>query len=390
MSKHAGNENLFKALDGIKILDLSIQVPGPYCTMLLADLGAEVIKIEQPGMGDFARLLPFLFNGINRNKRSMVLDMKSPAAKEIFYKLSETSDVIIEGFRPGVTKRLGVDYETMKEINPRIIYCSITGYGQDGPYHNVSGHDINYLGIAGLLGLDENLKESAEQPAIPIGDIAGSMFAAISILSAIINREKTGKGQYLDVSMTAGVFSWISGSIIAGLKENNSPSLFIPHYGIFKTSDDKFITLGIVHEEHFWNNLCSVIDIGELKNLKIIDRIGKRKEVFSALNAAFRTKTRDEWIDLLNKADVPCGPVLSIMESMEHPQIRHRDLVFDIDHPAKGKIKQRGFPVKFADSEGQRFAPPPSLGQHTHEILSNLGYSDGDITKLKEQKVINQ
>jgi crotonobetainyl-CoA:carnitine CoA-transferase CaiB-like acyl-CoA transferase len=390
MSKQVDNENLFKALDGIKILDLSIQVPGPYCTMLLADMGAEVIKIEQPGMGDFARLLPFLFNGINRNKKSMVLDMKSPAAKEIFYKLSENSDVIIEGFRPGVTKRLGVDYESMKKINPKIIYCSITGYGQDGPYHNISGHDINYCGIAGLLGLEEDLKESAEQPGIPVGDIAGSMFAAISILTAIINRGKTGKGQYLDVSMTAGVFSWISGSIIAGLKANNSPSLFIPHYGIFKTSDDKFITLGIVHEEHFWNNLCSVIDLGELKNLKIINRIAKRKEVFIALNAAFLTKTRDEWIDILNKADVPCGPVLSINESLEHPQIRHRDLVHEIDHPVDGKIKQRGFPVKFADSKGQRFAPPPLLGQHTDEILTNLGYTAGDITKLKEEKVINK
>lgn len=193
MSENANRDKFYNALDGIKILDLTVQVPGPYCTMLLADLGAEVIKIEPPGLGDFARLMPFLFNALNRNKKSMVLDMKSPAAKEIFYELAKQSDVIIEGFRPGVTKRLGVDYEIIKEINPKIIYCSITGYGQDGPYHNITGHDINYLGISGLLSLAGNLKEGAEQPGIPIGDLAGSMFAAVSILSAIINRGKPAR-----------------------------------------------------------------------------------------------------------------------------------------------------------------------------------------------------
>ena len=372
---NVNNENSFNPLAGVKILDLSVQIPGPYCTMLLADLGAEVIKIEPPGLGDFTRLVPFLFNALNRNKKSMVLDMKSPSGKEIFYKLSKESDVIIEGFRPGVTKRLGVDYETIKEINPKIIYCSITGYGQDGPYNNVSGHDINYLGISGLLSLAVNLKEGAEQPGLPIGDLAGSMFATVAILSAIINRGKTGKGEYIDVSMTAGVFSWLSGSIIAGLKEiDDTQSFYIPHYGVFKTSDGKFITLGIVHEEHFWKNLCNVIDIGELQNLQILDRILKRDEIFKALNSAFMTKTRDEWIDILNKADVPCGPVLTVKESFAHPQITHRNQVYEIDDQVQGKIRQRAFPVKFAGSKERESTAPPLLGQHTNEILSRLGY----------------
>jgi formyl-CoA transferase len=175
--------------------------------------------------------------------------------------------------------------------------------------------------------------------------------------------------------MTAGVFSWLSGSIIAGLKEiDDTQSLYIPHYGIFRTSDNKFITLGIVHEEHFWRNLCSVIDLGELKDLQILDRVNRREEIFKALNSAFMTKTRDEWVDIFTKVDVPFGPVLTVKESFAHSQIKHRGQVYDIEDPLQGKIRQRGFPVKFADSKDPKPTPPPLLGQHTEEILSRLDY----------------
>jgi crotonobetainyl-CoA:carnitine CoA-transferase CaiB-like acyl-CoA transferase len=334
-------------------------------------------------------MLPKLFNGINRNKKSVILELKSPKGKDILYKLVEHADIVLEGFRPGVATRLGVDYAMLKGINPKIIYCSITGYGQDGPYKTISGHDINYQGVAGLLSLTEDLKESADLSGLPLADIAGSMFAAISILTAIINRGKTGKGQYIDVSMAAGVFSWVGTSLLTALKGlNDAESLYIPHYGIFKTKDDKFITLGIIHEEHFWKNLCAVIDLGEMINLNLMERIARREEVLSALRSAFMTKTREEWISLLHEADVPCGPVLTIEESFSDPQILHRHMVFEMEHPGEGTIKQRAFPARFSDTRLKQDMPPPLYGQHTDEILRDLGYSKDDIKKLREEKVV--
>ena len=377
------------ALHGIKIVDLSIQIPGPYCSMILGDLGAEVIKIEQHGIGDFARALPHLFNGINRNKKSVILELKSPKGKEILYKLVAHADIVLEGFRPGVATKLDIDYATLKGINPRIIYCSISGYGQDGPYKNISGHDINYQGVAGLLSLTEDLKASADLSGLPLADIAGSMFATISILAALVDRAKTGTGQYIDVSMTAGIFSWVGTSLLTALKGlNNAESLYIPHYGIFQTKDNKFMTLGIIHEQHFWENLCTVIDLGEMRNLNLTERIAQRKEVLGALQAAFKTKTREEWLSLLHEADVPCSPVATIEESFADPQILHRKMVFELEHPVEGTIKQRAFPAKFSDMQVKQDVPPPLYGQHTDEILRELGYSKDDIKKLREEKVV--
>lgn len=382
-------DKLAFALEGIKIVDLSIQLPGPYCSLILADLGAEVIKIEQPGIGDFARLLPHLFNGINRNKKSLILELKSPKGKDILYKLVEHADIVLEGFRPGVTKKLGLDYPTLKGINPQIIYCSITGYGQEGPYKDIAGHDINYQGISGLLSLREDLKAGADLPGLPLADIAGSMFAAISILTAIVNRAKSGRGQYIDVSMAAGVFSWVGASLLAAVKKlANLESLYIPHYGIFQTKDKKFITLGIIHEEHFWKNLCTVIDLGEMKKLNLMERVAQREEILRALQSAFKTKTREEWISLLHEADVPCGPVLTIEESFSDPQIIHRHMVFVMEHPVEGTIKQRAFPARFSDIQLKKDMPPPLYGQHTDEILTSLGYAKDDIKKLREEKVV--
>lgn len=383
------NAQSLGALSGIKIVDLSVQIPGPYCSMVLADLGAEVIKIESFGVGDFARFLPHLFNGLNRNKKSVILELKSAKGKDILYKLVEQADIVLEGSRPGVATRLGVDYSTLKGINSRIIYCSITGYGQDGPYKTISGHDINYQGVSGLLSLTADLKARADLSGLPLADIAGSMFAAISILAALVNRKKTGIGQYIDVSMAAGVFSWVGASLLTALKGlNNSESLYLPHYGIFKTKDDKFITLGIIHEEHFWKNLCTVIDLGEMKNLNLMERVARRQEILSALQSAFKTKTREEWISLLHETDVPCGPVLTIEESFSDPQIRHRNMVFEMEHPVEGKIKQRAFPARFSDMQLKQDVPPPLYGQHTDEILRGLGYSKDDIKKLREEKVV--
>jgi crotonobetainyl-CoA:carnitine CoA-transferase CaiB-like acyl-CoA transferase len=386
--KNKNNKRCYQ-LEGIRILDLSTQIPGPYCSMLLADLGAEVIKIENIDGGDQSRLLPFLFDGINRNKKSISLDLKSSDAKGIFYKMAEKADVILEGFRPGVCKKLNIDYEAIKEINPQIIYCSITGYGQDGPYRDKPGHDINYLGYSGLLSLESNLNTYSKMPGIPLADIAGSMFAAVSILTALIHRGKTGVGQYIDVSMTASVFSLIGASMTAGFQgQSGSESLYIPHYGLFKTRDEKFITLGIVHEEHFWKKLCSVIDMGDLAGLDLFNRIEKRDAIAAVLKNSFLTKKLDEWMAILNEADIPCGPVYTIEESYSDPQIAYRDSVFEMNHSSGGKIKFRGFPVIFSESITKKDTPPPVPGIHTSEILRSLGYTDEEIYKLTKEKIV--
>ncbi len=377
-------------LEGIKILDLSTQVPGPYCSMLLADLGAEVIKIENTDdVGDQTRLLPYLFNNVNRNKKSICLNLKLSEAKKIFYQMVEKADVIIEGFRPGVCKKLNIDYATIKKINSQILYCSITGYGQEGPYRGKPGHDINYLGYSGILSLEANLNEYSKMPSIPLADLSGSMFAAVSILAALIQRDKTGIGQYMDVSMTAAVFSLMGASISAGfLDKKGNESLYIPHYGIFKTRDDKFLTLGIVHEEHFWQNLCSVIEMGDLAELDLVNRMARREEITARLQNSFMKKNFDEWIKILNDADIPCGPVHNIEESYADPQIVHRKSFFEMNHAIEGQMKLRGFPVKFSEFTTRQDPPPSDPGMHTREIMHSLGYAENEIDQLLKEKVI--
>lgn len=378
------------SLEDIKILDLSTQVPGPYCSMLLADLGAEVIKIETTdNVGDQTRLLPDLFNNVNRNKKSICLNLKSSKAKKIFYQMAEKADVIIEGFRPGVCKKLNIDYPVIRKINSHILYCSITGYGQEGPYRGKPGHDINYLGYSGILSLEGDLNEYSKMPAIPLADLAGSMYAAVSILAALIQRDKTGIGQYMDVSMTAAVFSLMGASISAGfLDKKGNESLYIPHYGIFKTRDDKFLTLGIVHEEHFWKNLCSVIEMGDLAVLDLFNRIARREEITARLQNSFMTMNLDEWIKILNDADIPCGPVYNIEESYADPQIVHRKSFFEMDHAIEGKMKLRAFPVNFSEFTTKQDPPPSIPGMHTKDIMHKLGYSEEEICELVKENVV--
>ena len=352
-------------IEGIKILDLSRMLPGPYCSMLLSDLGADVLVVEIPGR---AFTPPYL----QRNKRSMTLNLKSEGSKEIFYKLAEKSDIILEGFRPGVTKKLCVDYGTVKDINPRIIYCSISGFGQNGPYINRSGHDINYIGYGGILNIPGKV------PAIPgttIADLGSSMFAVISILAALLAREKTGRGQYIDVSMLDSVVSW-TGTYAGGALAQGS----IPTYGIYETKDG-YITLGALEEKfrrNFWKVLEGVADPGMKKKVR-------QKEVFSEI---LKTKTLDEWLKILNDADVPCGPVYTPDETFYDPQVVHRGMVLEIDSPT-GKIKQVPFPIKFSDTPVQKVrSPPPPIGKHTEEVLRELGYSEEEIGEFRRGGVI--
>ncbi len=384
-------------LEGIRVLDLSRLLPGPYCSMLLSDLGAEVIKFEQPGVGDYVReMIPEIFMSVNRNKKSVTLSLKAEKGKEIFYGMVEKSDVVLEGFSPGVTKRLGVDYEAVRKINSMIVYCSVSGFGQDGPYRDIPGHDINYLGVGGVLSLPGQVGVAPSRPGLPIVDLSSSMFATVSILAALMARDKIGKGQYIDVSMTDGIVSWMSVRAGGYLTTGKVPGVtemghLAPANDIFETKDGKKVTVGAL-EEHFWESLCKALGLKELLDNPRYSthkkRIENGKEISKKLRAAFLRKDRSEWIEEMNKARVPCGPVNTMEEVFSDPHILHRGLVKEIDDPRLGKIRQVPFPVKFSETPARVKSPPPKMGEHTEEVLLSFGYTKEDIEDLRREKVI--
>jgi crotonobetainyl-CoA:carnitine CoA-transferase CaiB-like acyl-CoA transferase len=380
-------------LTGIKILDLSRIGPGPYCTMLLADLGAEVIKIEQTGFG----IIPLpvdeetwaAYYAIDRNKKSIVLNLKMKEARQVFYEMAKSADVVLEGFRPGVAGRLKLDYKTMRKINPRIVYCSLTGYGQDGPYRDLPGHDINYISVAGALNA---LAIRNGQPAVPlnlVGDYAGGgLQAAFSIVVALLAREKTGKGQLIDVSMVDGIISmlsWEASLLFAGggvPKWGDTPLTgSVPCGCVYKTKGGGFISLGCF-EVKFWENLCQALGREDLIPYQFATGDEKGK-VVSQLAKIFLTKTKSEWFQLLAPKDIPITPVYNIDEVFSDPHVLHRQMVEEVNHPRLGKVKQVGIPTKFSLTPGKIKTTSPLPGQHTEEVLNNLGYSQNKIKRLK-------
>lgn len=391
------------ALDGIRVLDLSRLLPGPYASLLLADLGAEVIKVEEPGLGDYARWNPPHYGNtgvgstyimLNRNKKSLALNLKSERGKEIFRRLVRHSDVVLESFRPGVMDRLGVGYAALKLLNPRLIYCAITGYGQDGPYKDHVGHDINYMGYAGALGITGERGRGPLMPGVQVADIGGgSLMAAFAILAALIHRERSGKGQFLDVSMTDGVVSWLAihfgpyfatGRVPQRGEERLNGGWVC--YGIYGCKDGKYVTIGAL-EPKFWANFCKVIGREDLVEHQYATG-AKRDEVEGELRALFKTKTQGQWLELLQSVDICAGPVNSLADAVENPQLRHRELFQNLEHPRHGPIRQVGFPVKFSATPARMESPPPDLGEHTDEVLSRLGYSGEEIAGFRKDGVV--
>lgn len=383
-------------LTGIRVLDLSRLLPGPYCTMLLADLGADVVKVEEPGRGDYMRdLIPGIFQAVNRNKRSIVLDFKQSDTQNVVQKLAETTDIFVESFRPGVAERLGLGYSRMKEINPGIIYCSISGYGQQGPYRDRPGHDINYLGLAGVLSVPGEINKKPARPGLPIADLSSGLFAALSILSAFIAKERNGKGQYIDVAMIDILVSWMSvraGDFLLGGRLPKRPtemSHLSPSNAVFLAKDKKGISIGAL-EDVFWKKLCKVLQIDHLfqnddfsSNSK---RVKRSRKIYTILRKAFAQKDRDEWIRLLDQAGVPCGPVYFYDETFEDLHIRNRELFFDMPYRGR-KLKQVRFPAIFSDLRPKVYLPPPEVGEHTKEVLREAGFSSANIKHLGEQGV---
>jgi crotonobetainyl-CoA:carnitine CoA-transferase CaiB-like acyl-CoA transferase len=342
---------MMDALHGMKVLDLTRLLPGNFCTLLLADCGAEVLKIEDTDRGDYGRWHPPLvrtqsayFLGLNRNKMSMKLNLKTDEGRAIFMKLAERSDIILESFRPGVTDRLGVGYEAVRKVNPGIIYCSISGFGQDGPYRNKVGHDINYIGIGGILGITGQRGEPPTIPATQIADIGGGgMMAAIGILMALVHRGETGRGQYVDISMLDGVVSWLSMFASKYFADGDIPERGemmlngqFPCYRIYRTKDDKYITIGAL-EPRFWENLCWALEREDLTPHQYATG-SKGDEVVAQLEKIFITKTRDEWDEYLEDFEICHGSVNDFQETFSDPQVLHREMILEADHPTEGRI----------------------------------------------------
>ena len=379
------------ALEGTKVLDLSRTVPGPFCTMMLADMGADVIKIEAPDyqMG----MLPdqekhAAYDYLSRNKKSIALNLKSAEAKEVFYKLAADADVVMEAFRPGVARRLGVDYDTVSKLNPRIVYCSLTGFGQDGPYRDLPGHDPNYISIGGAVALTGDERGNPVIIRAAVGDIGSALHAVIGILCALMARDKTGRGQYIDISMTDSVLSFVTVSLLRYFRDGFIPKRGwpAPSINVWKTKDGKFVSTGLI-EPYFWERFCRALGREDLiphhraKGEKL-------QEVYAAIKDAFLARTRDEWFQIMKEADTCVSPVLELDEVVNDPHLRSRGMFPEFDHPKEGMVRQLGMPIKLSDTPAAFRSFAPLVGQHTDEILRGLGYTAAQIEQMRESGAI--
>lgn len=377
------------ALAGITVLDLSRLLPGPFGSMILADHGARVISIE-----DKRFIADGLFiTTVNRNKEHISLDLKTSEGKEIFFRLVKTADVVMEGFRPGVVQRLGVDYDTVCKVNPGIIYCSITGYGQTGPYVNRVGHDVNYLSNAGILDLIGQADSSPAIPGVQIADIAGGgMNAVIGILLALIARNQTGKGQYIDISMTDGVLGFLSIPLFFHQLTRQIPSrsdAVLSHryacYNTYETADGRFLSIGAV-EHRFWKKLCEHLELPGYGNLQYDD--SRRMEIIDTLRAVFRQKTLGQWESEFGDLNICWGKVQNLEEVLKDPLFRQRDMVIDLEGKDGKTTPVIGVPVKLSRTPGKVRTPAVGFGESTVPILREIGYADDDIAAFQKKGIV--
>jgi formyl-CoA transferase len=385
-------------LTGVRVLDVSQVMAGPFCSMLLGDMGADVIKIEPPDGGDQTRrAMGFKLKGndslgffnLNRNKRSLVLNLKSKAAREVFYRLTQTADILIENYRPGVSKRLGIDYATLHEINPRLIYASISGFGQTGPWSQRPGFDLIAQAMAGVMSITGQPGGPPTKAGVPVSDIGCALFALYGILAAFIGRGQTGRGQYVDASLfeAAIAFSiwdisefWGTGRVPGPLGTANRFSA--PYQAV--RAKDAFFVMG-ANSNRLWQTLCAVIERPDLfsdpRFKSIADRLLNRVVLIEELEKSFAARDAADWIEILLAAGIPAGPILDYAQALASEHARAREAVMEFDHPVEGRVKSIGFPVKLSETKQRVRLPPPLLGEHTEEILMELGIDE----KLREQ-----
>ncbi|MEZ4521392.1 MAG: CoA transferase [Thermomicrobiales bacterium] len=390
-------------LSGVRVLDLGRHLAGPTAGMWLGDLGADVIKVEWPPHGDHGRSAgpPFFndesafFISANRNKRSIVVDCKVPEGQEIFRKLAADADVVIENFRPGVMEALNIGYDRISETNPGIIYLSISGFGADGPVASRPGLDQIIQGFSGLMSVTGFEGGPPVRVGIPIADLLTGLFGAYGVLAALQARERTGKGQRVETSLLESMVGmlafqatrYLNGAGVPPPAGNHHP-INAP-YGVFRASDG-YITIGAAGEKR-WPQMCQIIDAPEfLEDERFKDNGGRyenRELLADMISEKLQAKTVDEWVEIFNDASIPSGPIYDMEQALEHPQIKHREMVVNVEHPTMGIARLLGLPVKFSDTPGQVFAPP-LLGQHTGDVLADLGIEESEMQHLEESGVI--
>ncbi len=402
MAARRGADNGNLPLSGVRVLDVSQVMAGPFCSMLLGDMGADVIKIEPPDGGDQTRrAMGFKLKGndslgfinLNRNKRSLTLNLKSKGARDVFYRLVETADILIENNRPGVTKRLGIDYQTLKTINPRLIYASISGFGQTGPWSQRPGFDLIAQAMAGVMSITGHEGGPPTKSGVPVSDIGCALFALYGILSAYIGRSKTGRGQYVDASLFEAAIAfaiwdisefWGTGRVPTPLGTANR--FGAPYQAVM--AKDAYFVMG-ANNNRLFQTFCDVIGrpelVADVRFATNSGRLTNRLALIAEMEKSLALKTAAEWIDALLAAGVPAGPILNYAEALSSEHARARDCVMEIDHPIEGKVKSIGFPVKLSESKQRVRLPPPLLGQHTDEILSELGIDEAGRTALRAE-----
>ncbi len=380
-----------RPLTGIRVLDLSRLLPGPFLTMVLADLGADVVKIEDPRVGDYMRAFPPAKGGlgarylaVNRNKRSLALDLKAPAGRDALLRMVERADVVVESFRPGVLDRLGVGYDVLAARNPKIVLCSISGYGATGPYVERAGHDLNYIGLGGVLAMGAEARgRMPAMPGVQIADLAGgALWSATGILAALVGRERTGRGQHLDISMTEGAMALLAaelGNLDCGAHPTRAQETLnggLACYSVYRTKDDRYLSVGAL-EPKFW--LAFNQAIGRAGNLaELVAPPDKQDQIRDEIQAILATRTRDEWAAALAAHDCCCEPVLELDELPAHPLHQARGVFFTIDGGDLGPVTQLRTPVGVPAAS----TVAPRLGQHSREVLAEYGFGDGEIAAL--------